>query len=348
VALEISDHGGRVLAFARERNLDYRKVLDFSANINPLGPSAKAVAAIRDALDTITVYPDENASHLTHCLSEHLHVPNGCILPGNGATELLYFWLRVLRPRSVSLVVPTFSEYRRALQSTGIETTSLRLNPEDDFRLPAIAPSTDAVILTNPNNPSGAYAPPDFMREWLRQIPPSTMVLADEAFVEFTAQASLVRHIQEFPNLWVLRSMTKFYAIPGLRLGYLASANAASITRFREPWQVNNLAEIAGVASLNDTAHAESSMQVIQKERIWLWKQLHETSRIKVFPTSANFFLARLESDAELDRLIARLADNGILIRDCRSVEGLNGPYFRFAIKTRPDNIRLLDHLRTL
>lgn len=347
MALEIGDHGGRVLAFARERNLDYRKVLDFSANINPLGPSPQAVAAIRDALDTITVYPDETASNLSRRLSEHLQVPPGCILPGNGATELLYFWLRVFRPRSVTLLVPTFSEYRRALQAFSVDTTIVTLNPEDDFRLPSMVPATDAVILTNPNNPSGAYAPPDFMRDWLQHIPRSTLVLADEAFIEFTAQASLIRYIREFPNLWVLRSMTKFYAIPGLRLGYLAAAAAASVARFREPWQVNNLAEIAGVASLNDAAHAESSMQVIQKERIWLWKQLHEVHRIKVFPTSANFFLARLESDAELDRLITRLADNGILIRDCRNVEGLDGPYFRFAIKTRPDNIRLLDHLRT-
>jgi threonine-phosphate decarboxylase len=348
VAFEISDHGGRALAFARERNLDYRKVLDFSANINPLGPSPKAIAAIRDALDLIALYPDENAASLARRLSEQLQVAPDWILPGNGATELLYFWLRVLRPRSATLIVPTFSEYRRAIEGLGIETVIVALKQEDDFRLPAIGPSTEAVILTNPNNPSGAYAPPDFMRDWLRQIPPSTLVLVDEAFVEFTAQPSLVRAVKEFPNLWVLRSMTKFYAIPGLRLGYLVGSGAPSIARHREPWQVNSLAEIAGVASLDDVPHAEASMQVVQKERIWLWKQLQEFRRIKVFPTSANFFLARLESDADLDRLIASLAEDGILIRDCRRVEGLQGPYFRFAIKTRPDNIRLLDGLRAL
>jgi threonine-phosphate decarboxylase len=140
--------------------------------------------------------------------------------------------------------------------------------------------------------------------------------------------------------------MTKFYAIPGLRLGYLAGLAVPSIARLREPWQVSNLAEVAGKASLDDAAYSEATIQLIQKERIWLWKQLHAIPRLKVFPSSANFFLARCDTDATLNRLIAVLADRGILIRDCRSVEGLEGPYFRFAIKRRVDNMRLLEHLR--
>ncbi len=348
MAPEVISHGGRALAFARERNMDYREVLDFSANINPLGPSPNAVAAIRDGLDLIAVYPDEMSSRLTRRLSEQLRVRTDCVLPGNGATELLYFWLRAIRPRSATLVVPTFSEYHRALQSAEIDTATVVLKPEDEFQLPLIDPGTDVVILTNPNNPSGAYAPPDFVRDWLRQIRPSTQIMVDEAFVEFTAQPSIVRYIEEFPNLWVLRSMTKFYAIPGLGSGYLAGLGVPAIARSREPWQVSNLAEVAGIASLDDAAYAEATMQLVQKERIWLWKQLHKIPHLKVFPSSANFFLARCDTDTTLDRLITVLADHGILIRDCRGVEGLEGPYFRFAIKRRPDNVRLLDHLREL
>jgi threonine-phosphate decarboxylase len=170
----------------------------------------------------------------------------------------------------------------------------------------------------------------------------------DEAFVEFTAQPSIVRYIEEFPNLWVLRSMTKFYAIPGLRLGYLAGLGVPSIARLREPWQVSNLAEVAGIASLDDTAYAIATMQLIEKERGWLRKQLHEIPRLRVFPASANFFLARCDTNATLNNLISVLAEHCILIRDCRNVAGLSGPFFRFAIKSRPDNLRLLDHLREL
>ena len=113
-----------------------------------------------------------------------------------------------------------------------------------------------------------------------------------------------------------------------------------SIARLREPWQVSNLAEVAGIASLDDAAYAEATMQLVQKERIWLWKQLHKIPAPAGFPEFGNFFLARCDTDTTLDRLITALADHGILIRDCRAVHGLEGPYFRFAIKRRPDNIR--------
>jgi len=342
------NHGGRALAFARERGLDYKEVLDFSANINPLGASAKVIAALRESLDLITVYPDEKATRLTHCLADHLRVSADRILPGNGATELIHFWLRTVRPRSATLVVPTFSEYRFALQNSEVEVGTVTMPPGGDFHLPAIRRPTDVVILTNPNNPTGSYIPPEIMRDWIRQIPSSTQIFLDEAFVEFTAQPSLVRSAEEFSNLWILRSLTKFYAIPGLRLGYLVGQGVPSISKFREPWQINNLAEIAGIASLEDRSYAEATMQLVQKERIWLWKQLQDIAHFRAFPTAANFFLARCDSDSMLDKLIATLADENILIRDCRDVEGLDGPYFRFAIKTRPDNIRLLGFLRDL
>ncbi len=186
------------------------------------------------------------------------------------------------------------------------------------------------------------------MREWIQAVPKSTQILLDEAFVEFTAHPSMVRDVTRHPNLWVLRSMTKFYAIPGLRLGYLVGQSVPSLVRFREPWQVNNLAEVAGIASIGDRQHAEATMQFMQRERTWMWKELQGMNHVRVFPTAANFFFACCGTDSQLDDLIARLADEHILIRDCRDVEGLNGPFFRFAIKSRPDNVRLLDHLRKI
>jgi threonine-phosphate decarboxylase len=339
-------HGGRALLFAREHNTDYREVLDFSANINPLGPSPKAIEAIRQAVDLIRVYPDEVPVGLIHSLASRLDVPPHGILPGNGATELLYFWLRAFRPRTAALVVPTFGEYRKALESVGTQVETIQLQSADYFRLPPIRTDADVVIVTNPNNPAGSYAPPEEMLDWIGRFSPSTHVFVDEAFVEFTAQPSLIRYMERFANLWVLRSMTKFYALPGLRLGYLAGQGVKALLDKREPWQVNALAELAGIASLDDRKHEEETMQVVQRERIWLWKQLQSVPGLNPFLTAANFFLARCACDATLDRLIEALSEDKILIRDCRDTEGLDGPYFRMAIKTREENMRLLEHLR--
>jgi threonine-phosphate decarboxylase len=341
-------HGGRALTFAREHNVDYREVLDFSASINPLGPSPKAIEAIKDAVGLIQVYPDEDPVRLIRCLSDRLDVPDSTILAGNGATELLYFWLRTIRPRTATLIIPTFMEYRRALESIGATVQTIQLNPADHFRLPSGSVDTDVVILTNPNNPSGVYAPPEEMLDWIGRIRPSTQVFIDEAFVEFTAQPSIARYVERLPNLWVLRSMTKFYAIPGLRLGYLVSSRIPELRTKREPWQVNTLAELAGIAGLEDRGHEEATMQLIQRERIWLWKQLQAIAGIQAVATDANFFLARCVRGGALDGFMRALGDAKILIRDCRGIEGLDGPYFRFAIRMRSENSRLLDYMREL
>jgi len=212
--------------------------------------------------------------------------------------------------------------------------------------LPAIHANVDAVFLTNPNNPTGAFVPVEEMRDWLRSVPANVQVFIDEAFVEFTRQVSIVKHIDEFPNLWVLRSLTKFYAIPGLRLGYLVGRGVEDLSRYREPWQVNALAEAAGLACLLDSDHEERTHQVIQQERIWMWKQLRSLQTLDVLFTHANFFLARCADDRSLEHLIAELGRQRILVRDCRGVEGIEGSAFRFGIRTRDENQRLLDFLR--
>src|SRR5262249_41528173 len=152
-------HGGRALLFAREHNLDYRDVVDFSANINPLGPSPNALEALKQAIELVQVYPDEYAVRLIGALSDRLRIPADTILPGNGATELLYFWLRTIRPRTATLVVPTFVEYRKALESVGAEVQTIQLLAERQFRLLPRVNETEVVIVTNPNNPTGSYTP---------------------------------------------------------------------------------------------------------------------------------------------------------------------------------------------
>jgi len=339
-------HGGRVLEFARERRLDFRDVLDFSASINPLGPSPLVLERMREALERVRVYPDEFGGRLVGRLSEVLSVPRETILAGNGATDLLYFWTRTIRPRRAALLVPTFVECRKALESVGADVVPVQMEP--DCRLPLITTDVDVVMLTNPNNPSGVYARPEQILDWISSLPQRAHVFVDEAFVEFTGQPSLASAIRSHAKLWILRSMTKFYAIPGLRLGYLIGSGVDALRPYREPWQVNVLAEVAGLAALDDVQHAEQSLKLVQRERLWIWKQLRELPAIRSFPTNANYFLARCGNDEALGRLQADLKAENALIRDCRGIEGLSGPYFRFAVRTRPENELLLAHLRRL
>src|SRR3989442_2427445 len=191
-------HGGRALMFARQHKLDYREVLDFSANINPLGPSTKALEAIRHGLDLVRVYPDEKSLGLVRCLSNRLRVGVDTILPGNGATDLLYFWMRTIRPRTATLIIPTFSEYRLALEIVGTAIQTVQLDTGKQFRLTVIPTSTDVVILTNPTNPTGSYVPPEEMLDWIAQFSPSPQIFFFEAFVEFSAQPSLVHYVERF------------------------------------------------------------------------------------------------------------------------------------------------------
>ena len=280
-------------------------------------------------------------------MPERLQIPPDTILVGNGATDLLYFWIRSVCPKHATLIVPTFAEYRKALESVGCEIETVQLSSADFFRLPSNVSASELVIVTNPNNPTGAYMPPEEMVEWIGRFDASTQIFIDEAFIEFTAQPSLVRQIQRFPNIWILRSMTKFYALPGLRLGYLVGSRVRGLMEKREPWQVNSLAEAAGIASLEDRAYEEATLQLVQRERIRLWKELQKLNSIRAFPSSANFFFASC-ADELLDGLIARLMENKMLIRDCRSIEGLDGPHFRFGIKARQENDVLLRHLRSI
>src|SRR5262249_10764611 len=156
-------HGGRTLAFAREHNIDYCDILDFSANINPLGPSPKALDAIRQTLDSVRVYPEEMTAGLTRQLSGRIRVPSHTIRQVNDTSELLYFWRPGFRPGTPTLIVPTCSEYRKALESVGAEIHTICLEPSNPFRLPPVTTNAETVIVTNPNNPTGAYVPPEEM-----------------------------------------------------------------------------------------------------------------------------------------------------------------------------------------
>ena len=304
-------HGGNVFAAARALGCDWRDILDFSASINPLGPAAGVREAIVDALDRIVHYPDRDASRLQNALAEHWNIEPDCILLGNGATELIHFLARTWRIET-TLMTPVFSEFHRAYPNARLDM------PAGDGLL----------VITNPVNPTGAAS----------EIPDHRgPVLVDESFIEFSDLPT-----QMHSGRIVLRSLTKFYALPGLRIGALV-APADLIKQWRdkrEPWQVNVLAEAAALAAIKAKEHHGRTREFVRAERARLWDLFRTLPGVQLFPTHANFYFAQLTYNAAT--LCEYMYRNKVLLRDCAEWPGIEGQAVRFAIRTREENDKLL------
>lgn len=323
-------HGGNLFRAAADRGWDWREIADFSASINPLGPSPLVRPAICEAIDRIVHYPEREPSRLRRQLARHWNVAEDQMLLGNGATELLHFFARVWRNRQVTLAAPVFSEFHRAYPNARLAAADRM----DDW------PTDHFLVITQPNNPTGAVYPFLRLRTWLRDTAGPVMV--DESFLEFTGVESVASLIGERPGLFVLRSLTKFHALPGLRIGALLGA-AEAMDRMRaqrEPWQVNVLAEAAALAALEDEEHQRRTVEFVRQERAWLTERLTELPGVAPETSSANYVFTHLAgSSAGLCRF---LFDRKILVRDCEGWPGIEGSAVRVAVRTRKDNERLL------
>lgn len=317
-------HGGNIFAVARRHGWDWREIADFSASINPLGPSPRVRPAIETAMDRIVHYPDAHACELQHALAKHWDTDPAGIMLGNGATDLLNFIARALAPSRVYLAAPVFSEFHRAFPDATIVPFDSRQWPRDSL-----------VVVTRPANPTGQM--PDLGGF-------DGPLLVDESFIEFTGETPLAAGRD---NLYILRSLTKFHAIPGLRAGALLGPPAVleSWKNIREPWQLNVLAEAAVLASLKDSDHAQRTKIFVHIEREWLSSELQTIPGLTPQPSTANFLLIALDRPAQ--PLVAQLERDKILVRDCSGWPGVQFAHaIRVAIRTRPENERLLAALR--
>ena len=315
-------HGGRLFAIARERGWDWRDILDFSASINPLGPSPKAIEAIHAAVDEIAHYPESHPQELTLALANAWSVKDDEILLGNGATELIHFLAAVFRDQQTTLCAPVFSEFHRVFPQAAISKTW---------------PEFGLTVISRPVNPTGELPP---IEDWLTRT--NHMVIVDESFIDFAEVPSLASLIATRPNLVVLRSLTKFHGIPGLRVGaLLAAPNTIAVWKTkRDPWSVNVLAIRAACASLADRQHSWRTLETVRVERAWLMDAVRQLG-VEVNPSTANYLFARLPYPAA--RLSDFLEERKILIRDCMGWPGISGDNgIRIAIRTRPDNERLI------
>ena len=342
-------HGGNLADVARRYGVDAESLADFSASINPLGQPAAVGRILREAADSLLHYPDPDCTELARALAEARGCAPSQVIVGNGSNELIYLLCRVLDPRRAVIAEPTFSEYAAALGQTGCGIERVFAAPGDSFRRPLealerAARDADVAFVCNPNNPTGALAAAEDLLDVAAQAPDCTFVV-DEAFIDFAPEAPSCAGQGQ---VLTLRSMTKFYAVPGLRLGYAVGPEGLMqrLRAAREPWSVNTLAQEVGLAVLEDSEFAARTHELVAEERAFLLEGLAANALLEPFPTSVNFVLVRIKDPGiACDALRDALIPKGVVIRHCSNFPGLGGRYFRVAVRTRPENERLLSSL---
>ncbi len=352
----MSSHGGDVYAASHRTGIPVELILDFSASVNPLGTPFQAKEAMKVAMERLYHYPEPFSGELACSIARHLSIAPETVICGNGSTELIYLVPRVFRPKKVLIPAPTFSEYERACFISGTEEIiALPLRPEDDFdilpeafarRLSEERPC-DMAFLCNPNNPTGRLLPRDkvlFCAAEARRR--ECYLVVDEAFIDFCPEESICGEAEKNPYLIVLRSMTKFYALPGLRMGYaiLHPSTADKVKAFKEPWTVNTLAQKAGIAALEDESFEKASAETMEKEKAYVEEELARMA-IRFIPSRANYYLLKMGRAQDLR---IALEERGILVRDCSSFPGLDDTYLRIAVRSRKENELLMKEMADL
>jgi threonine-phosphate decarboxylase len=352
-------HGGDVWGFARKYNIPLEKVLDFSGPINFLGPSPKAVEAVKRYARLIRFYPDPNPVELRAEVAKYVGhgVDASNIILGNGSIELIYMITEAFPCGFKAVIpVPSFSEYEKAALRVGGEPIFVKL--PDNFALDiesvknTVTKDTRIVSICNPHSPSGTL----YSRETILDLiefcrKKDVIVSVDENYIEFAEKGqdtTMVGYVKKYENLFVIRSVTKFYGMPGIRLGYGMATESLidTLQTVRQPWSINSLASYATLAAFKDTEFIENTKRTIAKERGQFAKMLSEIGGLHVFPSVTNFLLVKiLNPKFTSTALKEQMAKEGLLIRDCNTFVGLDNSYFRVTVRSAEDNLRLVKAL---
>lgn len=339
----LPEHGGA-------RSAD---VLDFSANLNPLGMPDNVRELLSRSVGDWERYPDHDCTELTERLSERLDVPLESIVCGNGAADLIYRIIEAVRPKKAVLAAPCFSEYKKSLAESGAEVCEYRLSEESGFLFDAELVTVimkqlgdcDMLILASPNNPTGRVIPRELLCEICSECERRGVIfLCDECFLELTDNASSVLDFLN-SNVIMLSAFTKTYAMAGLRLGYAVFEDtrlAEAVKRRGQYWSVSAPAQTAGIAALDSGDYLGRSRKLISEQRKFLTEQLSALG-IKVFDSDANFLLLKSETP-----LYEPLRERGIIIRRCANFGWLDDKFYRIAVRTESENSKLVSVLQEL
>ena len=382
-------HGGNIYKIFREKNI--KEILDYSSNINPYGIPESLRKRITKNLEILERYPDPDYIELRQKLAHLNKVDVSNIILGNGATEIIFLFMKVINPKKILIAAPTFGEYERAVKATErVEDSSIlgnsnkkkddenscgkqkikieyfELKENDDFKLNIhnlkneLEKKYDLLIICNPNNPTGKFLKLDETEEILKECNKyNTKLFIDEAFIDFLkdgTKESIINTKENKQNLFVTRAFTKFFAIPGLRLGYgiyFDKKLEKRISEKKEPLSVNNIAEIAGLTVLDDTEYIEKTLKWITEEKTYVYEKLNEISGIKPYKTEVNFITVKIDEKLfsgglNVKILREKMLEQGILIRDASNFNFLDERFFRLAIKDRENNDRVIETLKKI
>ena len=343
-------HGGNIYKLKRDNGIE---VLDYSSNINPLGVPSSFKKAVIENFETLEKYPDIDYVELRTAIGNYnnCHIDN--VVVGNGATEVLFLYMKAVKAKKVLIIAPTFAEYERAARAAGRDVKFFPLSKDfslNENMLLDFITDEDVVVMCNPNNPTGKFQNLEKIKKLADFLERKNKKLfIDEALIEFVDNwkdktAFLLKH----KNVFILRALTKFFALPGVRLGYGLTYDEAilnEIKNIREPWSVNGVAEIAGKTMLLDTLYIHETENWIKKEKLWFYEELCKIDNIEVTPTETNFILVKLLND-NAKSFRKKMIENGVLVRDASNFMFLDESYIRLAIKDRKKNEQVLEALR--
>ncbi|MGG7212936.1 threonine-phosphate decarboxylase CobD [Clostridium nigeriense] len=348
-------HGGNLDELSRTFKLNKESLIDFSANINPLGINKKVKDAIINALEEVERYPDITYFNLKYGISDFEGVNYEDLVLGNGAAEVIFNLVRSIKPKKVLIPAPTFGEYEEAALSINSSIEYYYLKEENNWIIDEdiinhINEDIDMVFICNPNNPTGILTEKEVIINIAKKALSTNTILAiDESFLDFIRDGenySVINLLKEYNNIFIIKSMTKLFAIPGIRIGYGMCENKEIIKNMElvsVPWNINILAEKATLEAIKDKEYINRTISYIQKEKNYLYKELNKFNDIKVFNPSVNFIMFKIINNIDLK---LELMKENIIIRSCNNYIGLDESYYRVAVRTREENDNLIMALK--
>lgn len=351
-------HGANVFEIAKDEGIKIEDIRDFSSNINPLGPSKKALENLKDNLNLLSTYPDVDYVDLREAISSYASCKSENIVLGLGSTEILRDTIYYFAPKKSMILSPCYSEYERELRKISSQIFEYNLEEKNDFKINLNElintikdKNIDFLIFANPNNPTGTILKKSEVERILRET--EVKVLVDETYIEFTDMGTYSSSglTKSYDNLVVVRGTSKFFALPGIRLGYGLTSNEGLLKFFKDKevlWQINSVAEICGKVMFSDKAYLDKVFDFIRSRRVNFYKELAEIENLKAYESFGNFILIKILKGINSTILREKLLTEGLVVRDCKSFKNLDESYFRICILDDAANEKLLKKLKNI